>query len=294
VPANSSNSENGGYFTTLFKGIDLPWDFVGVPNGSNTCGTGTNCEVWMQWYQKDDQGMYTQAFNDNGGSQVAGIKQMIFVGNQPGATGDFGYNAVVLNSYLRGAPSFYWHCNPGNYCTPPGEVQNKLSCSYGFQPGAGSGYESSTYYNNFKPGYGYTSPPCVIYTNNWMEYTFHIKMRGTTNAPQSLIELYINGTLVADNTTAQIDWAGITGNPSYPNCNRNDGAAGCGWGQFYLDVQMTNRGAGCKYGGGCTSTGRWFDDVVISRQPIAMGTPGSSTPPPTASVPTAPSNLSLQ
>jgi hypothetical protein len=253
-PSNSGGT-TGGYFTVPFKGLDLPRASVG-PNSS------LGSELWFQWHQRVDANMLNQDFGD---PYSTGWKQIILVGDPPGATGDFAYNVVVNNGGLRGVAQFYYRVPFGSgLVSPPGEVQNKSGisatypngCSYGFQAGATSGFSSNRFY---------TQPPCTRYQADvWHEYTLHVKIVGASGAASSLIELYIDGVLVSQDPAATIYWANGTGTGGY--------------GQFYLDPQMTGKNSIPAHPPGRT----WFDDVVISTRPIAMSKGGSAISPPIA------------
>jgi hypothetical protein len=106
-----------------------------------------------------------------------------------------------------------------------------------------------------------------------MEFTGRIEIRGTSNAPQSRVQLWVDGKLVVDYGQARIAWGPL------------GTADGRGFGQFMLTPFHTNKDPSQAHPTGYT----WYDDVIISTQSISMRTGGSPT-----SAPAAPSNLTLK
>src|SRR5439155_114487 len=118
---------------------------------------------------------------------------------------------------------------------------------------------------------GFTEPPCIRYkSNQWMEFTVRIEVRGTSNAPQSRVQLWVNGQLALDYPSAKIAWGSSEGD---------------GIGQVMLTPYHTRKDPAQTHPVGYT----WYDDVIVSTQPIAMANgstppPSSDTTPPTVSI----------
>ena len=102
-----------------------------------------------------------------------------------------------------------------------------------------------------------------------MEFTGRIEVRGNPNDAASRVELWVNGQLVIDYAFARINWG------------TSDGS---GLGQFMLTPFHTNKDPNQAHPTGYT----WYDDLIISTQPIpmvngAIPTP-DTTPPAIASI----------
>src|SRR5438128_1637146 len=101
--------------------------------------------------------------------------------------------------------------------------------------------------------FGPLNPTCAHYpANQWVEFTGRLEIRGTANSPSSRIQLRVNGQLVLDYGAARVDWSGPDGT---------------GYGQFLMSPYHTNKDPNQAHPVGYT----WFDDLIISTQPIAMG-----------------------
>jgi chitodextrinase len=130
---------------------------------------------------------------------------------------------------------------------------------YGVQDAAGCAW--------FSGRTSYPEPPCVRFkANQWMQYTGRIEVRGASNERSSRVQLWIDGKLVIDNSQARVAWGGGDGR---------------GFGQFMLTPFHTAKDRTQVHPEGHT----WYDDVIISTQPIAMS---SGTQPPPAGDTTAP------
>jgi hypothetical protein len=88
-------------------------------------------------------------------------------------------------------------------------------------------------------------------TDQWIEFTGRIEVREASNAPSSRVQVWINGQLAIDDDSAKIDWAGTDAN---------------GVVQFLLSAYLANKDPNRAHADGYT----WFDDVIISTQPIPM------------------------
>lgn len=119
---------------------------------------------------------------------------------------------------------------------------------------------------------GTDGPPSInqqvpFLRNQFQEITIRVEVRGAPNAPESRITWWRDGLLCGDWPTAKILW---------------DEAARVGMGQFQLLPYETNKDATQDHPTGYM----WFDDHIISTQPIMMATGVTSQPP--GSVPEPP------
>ena len=95
--------------------------------------------------------------------------------------------------------------------------------------------------------------------DQWMEFTGRIEVRGNPNDAASRVELWVNGQLVIDYAFARINWG------------TSDGS---GLGQFMLTPFHTNKDPNQAHPTGYT----WYDDLIISTQPIPMVNGAIPTP----------------
>lgn len=180
-----------------------------------------------------------------------GWKQIIWYGNPPKGSSASSIEVAHNNGYLRGVPTMYGQIGQDDY-----GIQDVRGCYYNF--------------NGLRT---YPEPPCIRFKpDQWMEFTVRIEVIGSPNAPTSRVQMWVDGQLAIDYQKAKINW----GSPD-----------GDGIGQFQITPYQTAKDATQVHPVGYT----WVDDVIISTQPIAMG---SSTPPITVSTaPNAPSSLQL-
>lgn len=141
----------------------------------------------------------------------------------------------------------------------------KTAIQFGNAPnGSSSSVVEITMNDAYQLGYpqmygqqGHDSPPMGNLTvpfvaNQWMEITTRIEVLGAPNDPSSHVQWWVNGVQAGDWTTAKI-WWGL-----------NDGD---GLGQFLLSAYHTRKDPTQIHDTGYM----WFDDVIASTQPIAMG-----------------------
>ncbi len=126
------------------------------------------------------------------------------------------------------------------------------------------------YQRNFPQMYGQigTDGPAALNDtvpwkrNVFQEVTIRIEVRGTTNAPESLVQWWIDGVQAGNWGTAKIKWGG------------SDGA---GLGQFQLTPFHTRKDPTQDHPAGYM----WFKDLIISNRPIPLnGTPDPGPIPP--------------
>src|SRR5207302_297646 len=171
---------------------------------------------------------------------------------------------TMNNGWQRNVPQMYGQSGTDDY-----GIEDAINCTFAKATstgGSGSGYNSRSDYQ------APLNPTCFHYPpNQWLEFTGRIEIRGASNAPASHVQLWINGQPAIDYGAAKIDWAGTDGN---------------GLGQFLLTPYHTRTDPTQGTPVGFT----WYDDLIVSTQPIAMGgSSGGDTTPPTVSI-TSPAN----
>jgi hypothetical protein len=243
--AGNTGSDSAGYYTEPLKRLGGgAFSYVGP-------GSPLGNIIYFQFYQRFDQNFLDTNYLCTGGG-CGGWKQMIWYGNPPGGSSSSLLEITHNNGWQRGVPQLYGQQGSDDY-----GIQDVAGCPY-----AGSGYASRS---------SYPEPPCVRYkANQWMEFTGRIELRGSSNAPTSRVQLWVDGKLVIDYGQAKICWT----------CG-----AGQGVGSFLASPYHTNKDSSQSHPTGYT----WMDDIIVSTQPIAM-TSGSVPNPP----PDAPVNLRVQ
>lgn len=242
IPSNSS-ANSSGFFSEPFKrNADGTFQYVapGSPLGN---------VVYWQFYQYFDQTFLNTTYICNGGTLTdpgcGGWKQIIWYGNPPNGSSASNMEITHVNGWQRGIPMMYGQIGYDGY-----GWQDVRGCTY-----------------NFNGQHNYTEPPCIRYkAGQWMEFTVRVEVRGAPNAPESRVQLWVDGQLAIDKPDAKIDWSG----------------AGNGLGQFQITPYHTNKDSNQVHPTGYT----WYDDVIVSTQPIAMRS--GSTPPPSDTTPPAP------
>jgi len=199
--------------------------------------------LYFQFYERFDENFLSTNFRCSGG-ECGGWKQVIWYGNPPNGRSASSLEVTINNGWQRGVPQMY------------GQVGSDY---YGIQDIRGCTYKA-----NARSGTDYTEPPCIRYKpNEWMEFTGRIEILRASNQPASRVQLWIDGEPAIDYKEARIDWSG---------------ASGEGFGQFLLSPYHTDKDPSQIHPIGHV----WYDDVVISTQPIAMTRTTASLPPRTA------------
>jgi hypothetical protein len=233
IPSNSY-ADSGGYFTEVFErdrdGRSLT-TYIGP-------GSPVGDVLYFQVYQRFDENFLATDFRCLEGD-CGGWKQMIWYGNPPDGASASSLEVTLFNGWQRGVPQMYGQIGADYY-----GVQDVRGCAYNRgTSGAGSGFASHI---------NYAEPLCVAYkANQWMEFTGRIEIRGESNQPTSRVQLWVDGEPVVDYQQAKIDWAGSAGN---------------GFGQFLLSPYHTKKDGSQVHPDGHT----WYDDLIISTQPILM------------------------
>jgi len=219
-------------------------------------GVGTTYAVtpgqsfWFQFYQYFDSAFLTTPYAPGGG-----WKQVILYGNPPFGSNSSGIESTIVNGYLRGVPQMYGQQGADDYGT-----QDVRGCYYNF--------------NGLRT---YTEPPCITYkANQWTEFTVQIDVGniscygGNPTRGNTRVRMWIDGSLAVDYLYACMNLAGTDGE---------------GYGSFILTPFQTG-----KDPSQITPTAyTWYDDVIISTQPIAMGSADVPVPvPPIPPVPPDP------
>jgi hypothetical protein len=248
-----SGANMGGFFSDTF---------LGIANQSHMCiGTDASCVsdvVYWQFRNYFSQELLETIFYCGAGGPsdpgCNGFKQIIFYCAPHLGTSSSNCE-ITHNSIGQQNPSFAARL-VGMY----GQQGNDF---YGYQDVRGCTY-------NYTGTFTYFEPPCVMYDHSrWQEFTVRLEVNGASNAAASHVQLWVDGSLTIDMTTAKVDW------------NLSQTAKGIG--QFMITPYMTNKRSDQAHATGYM----WFDDFIISLDPIAMGGGGGAgdTPdPPSPSV----------
>jgi hypothetical protein len=251
IPSNSS-ADSSGFFSEPYKrNSDGTFPYIGP-------GSPLGNVLYFQFYQKFDTNFVNSDYKCDG--ECTGWKQAIWFGNPPNGSSSSNLEVTMNNGWQRNVPQMYGQSGTDDY-----GIEDIINCTYANaarQGGSGSGYNS-------RPNYSAPlNPTCFHYpVDQWTEFTGRIEIRGAANAPASRVRLWINGQPAIDYGAARIDWSGGDGN---------------GLGQFLLTSYHTRKDSTRVNPVGFT----WYDDVIVSTQPIAMGrSSGSDTISPTVTTP---------
>ena len=195
--------------------------------------------LYFQFYERFDENFLSSVFQCAGGG-CGGWKQVIWYGNPPNGRSASSLEVAMNNGWQRGVPQMYGQAGRDYY-----GIQDVRGC---------------TYKSDAKTGSDYPEPLCIRYkANRWMEFTGGIEISGESNQPASRVQLWIDGEPAIDYNHAKIDWSGSSGK---------------GFGQFLLSPYHTNKDASQAHPVGHV----WYDDLIISTQPIAMRSASVPTP----------------
>ena len=258
IPSNS-DANSSGFFTEPFKrNSDGTFPYIGP-------GSSLGNVLYFQFYQKFDTNFVNTDYQCTDG-ECTGWKQAIWFGNPPNGSSSSNLEVTMNNGWQRSVSQMYGQSGSDDF-----GIEDSIGCTFAkatSQGGSGSGFNS-------RPNYqAPLNPACFHFIpDQWMEFTGRIEIRGAANAPASRVQLWINGQPAIDYGAARIDWSGPDGN---------------GLGQFQLTPYHTRKDPGRAHPAGFT----WYDDLIVSTQPIAMG--GSSndhvtvnnSPPPDTTRPT--------
>ena len=250
VPSGADQN-NSGFFDTTYRGIDQ--SHVAVQ------------DLWFQFrYRSSDMALNT--FGNSTSFQNTFTKTFINCAVPPG------------NDYCGSDPSLsmvFIFASNGSGSGGWSPTRNGMWQSYTYNAQGNVAPTERTigpelYLQNaaecpytFSGTYNY--PPCVrLIDNEWTEITHHLKINPGTGT--GVIQEYINGVPIIDLTDQAMALNGTAG-----------------WGEIRLQPHQTGKTSGLNY----TSGAVWYDDLVISTQPIAMGsvTPPPPPPPPTNTAP---------
>jgi len=169
-----------------------------------------------------------------------GWKQAIQYGNPPRGSNSSGIEVTWVNGYLRNLPVMYGQQGADDY-----GIQDVRDCKY---PGP------------------YVAPPCKPYPTGWVEFTTAIThgtihcYGGNPTRGNTRVQAWVNAEPVVDNPAA---------------CMNLTGTDGDGFGAYVLTPFQTNKDPSQS----TPIVSLWYDDVIVSTQPIPM-TPASDVPPP--------------
>lgn len=245
----SSTGEQTGWFSDVFKrNADGSFAYIS-PNSP------LGNVAYLQFYQRFDTNMVNLDFQcrdkvDGTSTGCGGWKQIIVYGNPPNGASASGLQTVMNNGWERGVPQMYGQTGTDDY-----GVQDVRGCtpasSRGLSPT--SGYSSRV---------NYPEPLCVQYdADRWMEFTIRIEVLGPSGSASSRIQMWVDGQLVVDYRNAKVNWGG---------------GDGSGFGQYQLLPFHTNKDPLQVHPTAYT----WFDDMIVSTQPIPMINGSADTVPP--------------
>lgn len=238
VVASNSGSDSSGSFTEPFKrNADgtFPYIAPGSPLGN---------VAYMQFYQRFDTNFLSNVYQcgTDGTESCGGWKQVIWYGNPPNGSSSSLIEVTHNDGNQKGIPMMYGQQGHDDY-----GYHDIRGCFY-----------------NFNGLNTYPEPPCIRYKpNQWMEFTVRVEVRGAPNAPESRVQLWVDGSLAIDVGFAKINWGSTDGQ---------------GLGAFEITPYHTRKYSGQAHPAATT----WVDSLIISTQPIAMVT--GSSPPPTAKI----------
>jgi hypothetical protein len=250
IPSNSS-ANSSGFFTEPFKrNSDGTFPYIGP-------GSPLGSVFYFQFYQKLDSNFVNTDYLCLGG-ECGGWKQIIWYGNPPNGSSAGTLETTMNNGWQRGVPQMYGQQGTDDY-----GVEDAINCTYAnatSQGGSGSGFSSRP--NYFAP----LNPTCRHYVaDQWIEFTGRVEIIGASDAPSSHVQLWVNGQPAVDYPSAKVQWG-------------TDG--GAGFGQFQITPYHTNKDSSQATPVGHT----WYDDLIISTQPIAMMSGTADTTPPSVSI----------
>jgi hypothetical protein len=248
VPSNSG-ANSSGYFSEPFRrNSNGTFPYIS-PNSS------LGAVMWGQWRQMFDDAFLSTRYVCLGGN-CGGQKQIIWYGNPPNGASSSQLEVTHNNGWQRKVPTMYGQAGYDDY-----GVQDVRGCKW-LQLDPRGTNDSALY----------TEPPCIRYKpNTWMEFTVRIEVRGAPNAPESRVQMWVDGQLAVDNPKAKINWG------------RGDGD---GIGQFLISPYHTRKDPNQVHPVAHT----WVDDLIISTQPISMGRSSTTV----TRLPNAPSNAQLK
>lgn len=169
----------------------------------------------------------------------------------------------------NGALGFYTRCSSTQYD------------NFEFPANGLYGYNPNWAYQHGDYACAYSGTPnkqincAMFHGSEWMTMYFDVKI-GTWGSNNSYVKVYV----AYDDGQGYRQWIDA---PNY----RLDGDAGNGYGLLDLTHYNTGKTSSAPAKPGFSS---WFDEVIVSTQPIAA--PGSATPPPPASL-APPTNLKI-
>jgi carbon monoxide dehydrogenase subunit G len=274
IPSNSSADSSGSYFTNFSN--DLATQFA------------ENSEFYIQWRQRFSPEFVNTVYSGGGGWK----QTIIGTGDKPGCSSSnsasglcyascTALETVTQNTYQRGFAQMYNSCT-GSTSHRPYDPFEQAFGSYDFM------------LQNFRPSpyclysQGQTNPPSYFppngncfgyFPNEWMTFQVHIKTGPRLN--DEFTNSYVQLSIAREGQPGQLvlDWGPY-------NLTAGDPASNQKFGKIWLLPYNTGKDPSATYPVAYT----WYDDLIISTQPISMGsTPAADTNPPTVSL-TSPAN----
>ncbi|MBI2673768.1 MAG: peptidoglycan-binding protein, partial [Candidatus Zambryskibacteria bacterium] len=264
IPSQSGSGASGQWFANFSPDLSIRF--------------GENSDFYVQWRQK-----FSPEFISTNYLPAAGWKQLIIsAGDKPGAlySSCTALETVVQNINLRGFPAMYNSCT-GSASHGAYDPFQELFGSYDFKLQNAMPSPYCLYSQNWKLGAAQTNPPgnCFKYfAGEWMTFQAHIHTGPRVNDEwrDSHVDL----------------WVSREGQPPVQVFNWGPYALSAGsaaedmrYGKIWLLPYHTGKDSSQVHPTAYT----WYDDLIISRNPIAdpSGTALSSAPtPPPAGGPT--------
>jgi hypothetical protein len=242
IPSNSG-ANSSGFYSEVFKrlpGGGFAYIGPGSPLGN---------VFYFQFYQRFDPNFVSINYQCAGG--CGGWKQMIWYGNPPLGSSSSSIEVTHNNGWQRDVPQMYGQQGHDDY-----GIEDAVGCTSQKAGSLQSGYAS-------RPNYrAPLNPTCKHYIpDTWMEFTGRVEIRGSSNAPASRVQLWVDGTLVIDYGSAKVAWGDSDGD---------------GFGSFQVTPYHTNKDSSQVHPVGFT----WIDSIIVSTQPIPMGGVVSVAPSP--------------
>ena len=267
------------------------------PSYSGPCKFGENSTFYIQYRQRFGPN-YLNFYVPAGGSSSVFWKTVVIHWNREGC----GHNEfAMINKYWQGVPRVYKACGDFDinlyrepydggsawtqwsppYSNPQSDVtHNVRSTNSDFPNPSGTGYPTGTR----KCAVGQTSEPsCLRFVENeWMTF-YWVVHTGNWEQPNSDFQVWVSRR-PTEPLEQIIDAHQII-------LEQTDGNPQAIWDMIQLETYMTNKDANLNH----TPVQTWYDDLIISSQPIADPV-GSLPPNPSQDFtpPDPPANLAVQ
>lgn len=212
---------------------------------------GQNQEFYVQWRQRFDNAMLSNAF-----AGADGWKTIIIGEGDTAPSGDVGscseLELVVFNGNMAGFPRMYHNCGVyagfyESYGAYDFKIQNAMPSPFCL-------YSDHSYAGCFK-----------FYANEWMTFQIHVKMGPLGTALSTLENKQVTG---FTNSLIEL-WVAREGQPSklvisWPGAVLHE-SSGAKYGKVWLLPYNTNKNPTLSY----PIANTWYDELIISTNKIA-------------------------